>query len=92
MELPRKSGHRNCGVHFFGGVPVEANLETVDRLPIEEPVLRGAVVVCSDVIEHLIDPMPLLQTIRKMLESCAYAVISTPDRNLIRGKQHMPPP
>lgn len=81
-----------CRSRYPEGNWVEANLETVEKLPIEESVLRGGIVVCSDVIEHLVDPMPLLRTIREMLEVCAYAVISTPDRNLIRGKQHTGPP
>lgn len=81
-----------CRSTYPQGEWIEANLETIETLPIDEARLRGAVVICSDVIEHLIDPMPLLRSIRGMLGFCRYALISTPDRNLVRGKQHAGPP
>lgn len=54
--------------------------------------LKQSVVVCADVIEHLIDPMPLLKTIRNMLKEAPYAVISTPGRLRVYGYDHDGPP
>jgi SAM-dependent methyltransferase len=47
-------------------------------------------VIASDVIEHLADPDALLQYIVRVAP--AYAVISTPDRNLLRSGTHNGPP
>ncbi len=42
-------------------------------------------VVCADVIEHLLDPDPLLAFIRRVLSADGIAVISTPERDMQRG-------
>jgi hypothetical protein len=46
---------------------------------------KQSVVICADVIEHLVDPTALLATLTAAaLEACA-VVISTPDRNRVYG-------
>jgi SAM-dependent methyltransferase len=53
----------------------------------------GAVVVCSDVIEHLKQPEVLLAKLRAALDAGALAVlISTPERDLTQGLWHQGPP
>lgn len=53
----------------------------------------GAVVVCSDVIEHVRDPDVLTAKLRATLEHGVRAVlISTPERELTRGLAHDGPP
>lgn len=47
---------------------------------------RFDLVVCADVVEHLLDPDPLLQLIRELLAPGGLAVISTPEREMQRGK------
>lgn len=42
-------------------------------------------VVCADVIEHLLDPDPLLEFIRRVLAPDGVAIISTPERDMERG-------
>ena len=42
-------------------------------------------VVCADVIEHLMDPDPLLAFIHRILAPDGLAVISTPNRDIERG-------
>ncbi len=81
-----------CRENYPQGEWLEADLEQIDSLPIDATKLERAVIVCSDVIEHLIDPMPLLRAIRRLLRNCSYALISTPDRNLLRGMQDQGPP
>lgn len=54
-----------------------------------EPV-RADLVIASDVIEHLVDPDALLSYIART--AAQYAVISTPDRNLLREGTHNGPP
>jgi SAM-dependent methyltransferase len=42
-------------------------------------------IVCADVIEHLLDPDPLLAFIRSALAPEGIAIISTPERDIERG-------
>lgn len=71
---------------------LESDLESGALLPIPAHVLAGAVVVCSDVIEHTVDPRPLLATLRELLTHAPVAVISTPDRLRTHGPTHLGPP
>jgi SAM-dependent methyltransferase len=70
---------------------IDFDLERDEAIPLPQAARQG-VLVCSDVIEHLADPMPLLRNIRRMLESAPVAVLSTPERDLARGAEHMGPP
>lgn len=57
------------------------------------PHADGSLLLCSDVIEHMVDPIPLLRTLRQTLDDGAVAlVLSTPDRVLTRGSRHLGPP
>lgn len=61
------------------------DLETVTADVVDD--VTGGWIICSDVIEHLVDPEPLLTTIRAWLDDGAVGVtLSTPDRvRLYRG-------
>jgi SAM-dependent methyltransferase len=80
-----------CRRHGFGAW-VEWDLERGGSIPIPEHVLPGSAVVCADVIEHLIDPGPLLANLRRWLEVAPICVLSTPERDLARGPQDSGPP
>ncbi len=56
----------------------------------DKPLEKFDLVICSDVIEHLLDPNPLVERIREMTGS--YAVISTPERDYRRGFNNMGSP
>ncbi|WP_374328365.1 methyltransferase domain-containing protein [Azonexus sp.] len=47
-------------------------------------------VICSDVVEHLVDPNQLMFFLER--QDFKYLVLSTPDRNLVRGFEDMGPP
>lgn len=49
-------------------------------------------VICSDVIEHLSDPDSLLEIIKTHLNKDGLAVISTPDRDMRRGRDNLRSP
>lgn len=53
---------------------------------------RFDVVICSDVLEHLLDPDPCLEFVRRHLAPDAVAVLSTPDRDHLRGPGCMQSP
>jgi SAM-dependent methyltransferase len=54
---------------------------------------REAVLVAADVIEHLVRPERLLRTLRRLFSRGALAlVLSTPERDLVRGPDDPGPP
>ena len=56
-------------------------------------VESSAIIVASNIIEHLVDPFVLLSLIKRLLNSGAHAaVLSTPERDLMYGKIHTGPP
>ncbi len=58
--------------------------------PFEDTGEKYDFVICSDVIEHLLDPDPLVDRIRKLTGKLA--VISTPERDYLRGFDNMHSP
>ncbi|MFG1670972.1 methyltransferase domain-containing protein [Streptomyces sp. Y7] len=78
--------------HPFGEW-IDVDLESAERLPIAPALVRRSIVVCSDVIEHLMNPMPALSLIRGLLmEGSAAAVLSTPARECRSGYDAPGPP
>ncbi|WP_441247336.1 class I SAM-dependent methyltransferase [Kitasatospora sp. McL0602] len=78
--------------HAFGQW-IDADLEKTELLPLAPDLLRRSVVVCSDVIEHLLDPLPLLALTRNLLsDGCSVAVLSTPAREFRSGYDAPGPP
>ncbi len=68
------------------------DLEDNLALPVPDVVLTRAVVVCSDVIEHLRRPERLLRALRSALDVARAVVLSTPERDLTWGPDHNGPP
>lgn len=52
--------------------------------------LNGDLVICSDVIEHIANPDDLMEFLEDI--PFRYLVISTPERDLVAGKQDFGPP
>lgn len=83
---------KDCRANYDFGEWIEANFESGVGLDLPPSVLTDAVVICSDVIEHLVDPTPLLKGIIAMLKTCPLALISTPERSLKNGWFDKGPP
>ena len=49
-------------------------------------------VICSDVIEHLIDPESLIENLRSWLDYSPILILTTPERDLVRGPKDLGPP
>ena len=81
-----------CRDNYSFGTWIEADLEHSEDLTISEADLKDAVIVCSDVIEHLKDPRSLLRKIRLLLERAQALILSTPERDLARGFATQGPP
>jgi 2-polyprenyl-3-methyl-5-hydroxy-6-metoxy-1,4-benzoquinol methylase/glycosyltransferase involved in cell wall biosynthesis len=69
---------------------IEANLER--DLEFLQASLEQSLVICSDVIEHLANPQPLLELFRQSQRHIYGIVISTPDRIRARGLEDQGPP
>jgi SAM-dependent methyltransferase len=60
--------------------PPESGLETFD------------LIVAADVIEHLVDPDALLRSIHTLSHSESWIVLSTPERDVLRGEENLRSP
>lgn len=49
---------------------------------------KGDILICSDVIEHVLNPDKLLAYLKTKVRPDGYIIISTPERDLSRGKSH----
>jgi len=83
-----------CREHYPYARWLEANFEEGEAVTVDlsKEVISESVVICSDVIEHLKDPLPLLRGLRILLEDAPIAVLSTPERLLAHGFQASGPP
>jgi SAM-dependent methyltransferase len=64
----------------------------IERDPLPSLPAEGSVIVCADVIEHLIDPRTLLGHLKTLLQDAAAGLMSTPERDLTHGPDHFGPP
>lgn len=71
---------------------VAHDLDTPGPLPVCERLLRDSVLICSDVIEHLWQPEYLVAALREALREAQLLVLSTPDRDRVRGPHDLGPP
>jgi hypothetical protein len=90
IDLPAVIAH--CKHNFSFGQWIEHDFDTVEPLFLDPNVITNAVVICADVIEHLCFPEHLLAAIHSLLNSAPIALISTPERDLVRGYQDYGPP
>jgi len=84
--------HRHCSQAYPFGTWISADLESCELPPFEDGVLEKSVLICADVIEHLVDPTALLRTMKSFLERSPAVLLSTPERDLTRGVNDYGPP
>lgn len=61
----------------------EINLES-EIVPAE--IFQDSIVICADVIEHLVTPDTLMATLKNAVSSARYVLVSTPDRERMYGE------
>ena len=81
-----------CRETYPFGEWIEWDFERPGALPIAPELARRSVLVCADVIEHLVDPTHLLSNLRLLLEEAPVALLTTPERDLVRGPEDTGPP
>ena len=74
------------------GVWLEVDPENLDLSAMPAEVLARSVVVCSEMIQTVVDPRSLLAALRHLLRHAPALVLSTPDRERTYGRQHKGPP
>jgi hypothetical protein len=57
----------------------------------EGPDIAGCVLICSDVIEHLVHPEVLVAALAECMDIASTLILSTPDRTRTRGATHRGP-
>ena len=81
-----------CRARYPWGDWREHDLESHEPLPLDDDELGDAVLVSSDVIEHLIRPELLVRKLARALASARAVVLSTPERVQTWGPDHLGPP
>jgi SAM-dependent methyltransferase len=81
-----------CRKTYPFGNWLEADLEHYGNISFNPDLLKKAAIICSDVIEHLIDPTALLENLRDLLNYAPVALLSTPERDFTYGESNFGPP
>lgn len=82
----------SCRRTYPFGTWIEADLDKPERIPLTDHQLAGSVVVCSNLMERLVDPRPLLAELSRMRQLATSILISTPDRDRTHDPDHLGPP
>lgn len=86
------SNIEHCRTTYPFGTWIEHDLEEPGPLPIGEGGLRDSVILCADVIEHLVAPEQLVEKLATALRVANAILLSTPERELWSGIRHSGPP
>ena len=81
-----------CGNHYPFGQWFSHDFEIPMGHFLPQEILEKTLIICSDVIEHLINPAALLNGLSYFLEYAPVAILTTPERDLVRGDDDMGPP
>lgn len=83
---------RHCQEQYPYGTWIEFNLEQDINISLDRNIIQNAVIICADVIEHLNNPLNLLKAIKVLLNDSPVAILTTPERDLVHGADHLGPP
>lgn len=83
---------QRCKEIYPYGTWIEHDLDSPQSLPIQDSILKDSIIICADVIEHLVNPAFLLGNLKEMMELSAACLMSTPERDIERGINHFGPP
>lgn len=82
-----------CRAHYEGaGEWIEADFSDAGSIALADRAGPDCVVICADVVEHLLDPRPLLRILATCHARGAIVLTSTPDRVRAWGQDHNGPP
>lgn len=81
-----------CRQEYPFGIWHEHNLEHPESILISDEIISQSIILCADVIEHLVDPSHLLNNLKRMMDLSPACLLSTPDRELSTAPDHPGPP
>jgi SAM-dependent methyltransferase len=81
--IDQKGAIEYCKEHYSFGNWYVDNIEESDKSLGD---IKGGLVICSDVIEHLLNPDILLGYLKGKVSKEGYILLSTPERDVLRGK------
>ncbi|MCY9668252.1 class I SAM-dependent methyltransferase [Paenibacillus alginolyticus] len=81
-----------CMSKYPYGTWIEHNLDSPQKLILQESILKDSIIICADVIEHLVNPAYLLWNLKEMMGLSSVCLLSTPERDIERGIDHFGPP
>ncbi|MFW5981018.1 MAG: methyltransferase domain-containing protein [bacterium] len=77
---------------YSEGIWIEHNIDSSEELLLPVEYLKNSVIICTDLIERLKHPEYLLYNFKKMMNHAAVVLLSTPERDLVRGLNDYGPP
>ena len=75
-----------------GGKAVAVDLSDVSMEDLPSQNWADCVVICADVIEHIVDPTSLVRTLVRLAQAGAIVVVTTPDRERLSEQAQFGPP
>jgi len=81
-----------CRNEYDFGEWIEFDLEQPKSLTISDKVLQESTIICSDVIEHLVNPSNMLTILKNWMSYAPVCLLTTPERDLGRGENDNGPP
>lgn len=81
-----------CRRQYSFGIWQRHDLTKPGSIPVPNEILSQAIIICADVIEHLLDPSDLLRNLRGMMDLSPACLISTANRDLSASPDHLGPP
>jgi len=90
MGIDQQSGIKLASRRFGNIQWIAGDLESAEVWTQLDRIMPD-LVLCADVIEHVVDPEALLSRLRRYLRG-GVLIMSTPDRNLVEGNPPLGPP
>lgn len=81
-----------CRSNYPFGLWLDQDLGNPKAINIHEDILKKSVIICADVIEHLVNPAYLLCNIKKIMDYSPACLISTPERDHLLDSDSFGPP
>jgi len=82
---------KECQNRWSFGKWLEHDLDKPGRVPVSKDIFSKAIIICADVIEHLTHPKYLLNNLKYMMDYAPVFLLSTPERDLVRGTKDVGP-
>jgi len=75
---------KKCSSKYPFGKWIESDLEKPLSINLDTVKLEKTAIICSDVIEHIINPTNLLNNLKILLNHSLFCILTTPERDLAR--------